>query len=159
MDKEELVVSNFRKLINKYAWFNKVKMEESLKGYKSAEVHYIECIGKYLEPNVTKIAEVLYMTRGAISKMTKKLEQKGLIESYQKPENKKEIYFRLTKEGQDIYEIHEKLHKEFRDRDKVVFKGITDEQYDSMLAFIQRYDEHLDFEINKLQQEESTKEI
>ena len=157
MDKEELVVANFRKLINKYAWFNRVKMEENLKGYKSAEVHYIECIGKYSEPNVTKIAEVLYMTRGAISKMTKKLEQKGLIESYQKPENKKEIYFHLTKKGQAIYDTHEKLHKEFRDRDKVVFEGITEEQYDSMLAFIKKYDTHLDSEISKLQQEESTK--
>ena len=35
------------------------------------------------------------MTRGAISKITKKLIKKGIIESYQKPDNKKEIYFRL----------------------------------------------------------------
>jgi hypothetical protein len=32
-----------------------------------------------------------YVTRGAISRMTKKLIQKGLVESYQKSENKKEI--------------------------------------------------------------------
>jgi DNA-binding MarR family transcriptional regulator len=152
MKKEELVVVKFRELINKLSWFNKIKMEDRLKGYKSVEVHYIECIGSHSEPNVTKIAEVLYMTRGAISKMTKKLEQKGLIESYQKPENKKEIYFRLTKSGQDVYDIHEKLHREFRDRDRVVFEGITEEQYDNMLAFIRKYNEHLDSEISKINQ-------
>lgn len=150
MNKEEQVVLNFRELVNKLAWVNKIKMENILKGYKSVEVHYIECIGSHLEPNVTKIAEVLYMTRGAISKMTKKLEQRGLIESYQKPENQKEIYFRLTKSGQEIYDIHEKLHKEFRDRDSVVFEEITEEQFDKMLAFIKKYNEHLDTEISKI---------
>ena len=33
------------------------------------------------------------MTSGAISKIAKKLIKKGIIESCQKPDNKKEIYF------------------------------------------------------------------
>ncbi|MDY0393853.1 MarR family transcriptional regulator [Virgibacillus halophilus] len=33
------------------------------------------------------------MTRGAISKLTKKLMKKGFIESYQKPDNKKRNLF------------------------------------------------------------------
>jgi DNA-binding MarR family transcriptional regulator len=94
------------------------------------------------------------MTRGAISKMTKKLEQRGLIESYQKPENKKEIYFRLTKAGQEVYDIHEKLHKEFRDRDRIVFEEITEEQFDNVLAFIKKYNDHLDSEINKINKDD-----
>jgi DNA-binding MarR family transcriptional regulator len=150
MNKEDQVVIRFRELINKLAWLNKIKMEDGLQGFNSVEVHYIECIGSHSEPNVTKIAEALYMTRGAISKMTKKLEGKGLIESYQKPENKKEIYFRLTKSGQEIYDIHEQLHQQFRDRDKVVFEEITEDQFDSMLAFIKKYNEHLDSEIGKM---------
>jgi DNA-binding MarR family transcriptional regulator len=150
MKKEEQVLIGFRELYNKMAWLNKSKMEDSLKGYKSSEVHYIECIGKNVEPNVTKLAESLYMTRGAISKMTKKLIEKGIIESYQKPDNKKEIYFKLTEQGQKIYKIHDKLHKEFQERDKVVFEKVTEEQFDSMLTFINKYSEHLDKEIKKL---------
>lgn len=150
MNKEEQVKMRFRELYNKMAWLNKLKMEDSLKGYKSSEVHYIECIGRNADSNVTKLAESLYMTRGAISKMTKKLIKKGVIESYQKPDNKKEIYFRLTEEGQRIYKLHEKLHKEFQDRDKVVFEQVTEEQFDSMLRFIEKYSSHLDAEIKKL---------
>ncbi|AGF56128.1 DNA-binding MarR family transcriptional regulator [Clostridium saccharoperbutylacetonicum] len=150
MKKEEQVLIGFRELYNKMAWLNKSKMEDSLKGYKSSEVHYIECIGRNVEPNVTKLAESLYMTRGAISKMTKKLIEKGIIESYQKPDNKKEIYFKLTEQGQKIYKIHDKLHKEFQERDKVVFEKVTEEQFDSMLTFINKYSEHLDKEIKKL---------
>ncbi len=125
-------------------------MEINLKGYKSSEVHCIEYIGKNADSNVTKLADCFYQTRGAISKITKKLIKKGIIESYQKMDNKKEIYFRLTSHGKAINKIHEKLHKEFRDRDKIVFEQITEEQFDSMLSFVEKYSRHLDAEIKKL---------
>lgn len=150
MNKEEQVIIGFRELVNKMAWLNKFKMEESLKGYKSSEIHYIECIEKNADSNVTKLAEALYMTRGAISKMTKKLEKRGIIESYQKPDNKKEVYFRLTEQGQEIYKLHEELHKEFRERDEAVFEQVNEEQYDNMLCFLEKYSKHLDAEIKKL---------
>lgn len=151
MNKEEQVVTGFRELVNKRAWLNKLKMEDRLKGYKSSEVHYIECIEKNVDSNVTKLADSLYMTRGAISKMTKKLEKKGIIQSYRKPDNKKEIYFRLTEQGKEIYKVHEELHKEFQERDKAVFEQMTEEQFDSMLGFVEKYSKHLDAEIKKLE--------
>lgn len=150
MNKEEQVITSFRNLLNKRASLDKFKMKDKFKGYKSSEVHCIEYIGRNVDSNVTKLAESFYMTRGAISKITKKLIKKGAIESYQKTDNKKEIYFRLTGQGKEIYEIHEKLHKEFQERDKVVFDKITDEQFDSVLNFVEEYSRHLDAEINKL---------
>ncbi|PWW33567.1 MULTISPECIES: MarR family transcriptional regulator [Paenibacillus] len=150
MNKEEQVLLGFRDLYNKLVWLNKDKMEESLKGYKPSEVHCIEYIEKNADSNVTKLAESFYMTRGAISKLTKKLIEKGLIESYQKSDNKKEIYFRLTEQGKVIYQIHEDLHNEFHERDKAVFEQVTDDQFDSMLKFVDKYNRHLDAEIKKL---------
>lgn len=41
MNKEEQVIMGFRELVNKMSWLNKIKMENSLKGFKSSEVHYI----------------------------------------------------------------------------------------------------------------------
>jgi DNA-binding MarR family transcriptional regulator len=149
MNKKEQLIINFRDVFNKMVWLNKFKMEESLKGYKASEVHCIESIGKNRDANVTKLAESLYMTRGAISKLTKKLIKKDLIARYQKPDNKKEIYFRLTEQGKLIYKIHEELHKEFQERDKVVFEQVTEEQFDSMLNFVEKYSRHLDAEIKK----------
>ncbi|AZI46517.1 MULTISPECIES: MarR family transcriptional regulator [Bacillus] len=150
MDKKEQLLTDFRDFFNKMVWLNRLKMEESLKGHKPSEVHCIEFIKKIEDANVTKLAESLYMTRGAISKLTKKLINKGLIESYQKPLNKKEIYFRLTEQGKVIYKIHEELHKEFQERDKIVFEQVTDEQFDTMLNFVETYSRHLDSEIKKL---------
>lgn len=150
MNKEEQVIMGVRDLFNKMVWLNKFKMVESLKEYKSSEVHCIEYIGRNVDTNVTKLAEYFYMTRGAMSKLTKKLMKKGVIESYQKPDNKKEIYFRLTEQGKEVYKTHEKLHKEFQERDKAIFEQVSEEQFDSMLNFIEKYSSHLDGEIKKL---------
>ncbi|MCU7663703.1 MarR family transcriptional regulator [Bacillus thuringiensis] len=149
MNKEEQVMNGFREVYNKLVWLNKDKMEEGLKGFKSSEVHCIEYIENNADSNVTQLAEAFYVTRGAISRMTKKLIQKGLIESYQKSENKKEIYFRLTEEGKEIYKIHEDLHKEFQERDKAVFEQVTKEEFDSIISFVEKYSRHLDAEIKK----------
>ena len=149
MNKEEQVLLNFRDLFNKMVWLNKSRMEDSLKGYKPSEVHCIEYIGKNADSNVTILAEAFYMTKSAISKITKKLIEKGYIESYQKPDNKKEIYYRLTEQGEVINKVHEELHKEFQARDRAVFEQVTEEQFDSMLSFMAKYSSHLDAEIKK----------
>ncbi|MEB9410992.1 MarR family transcriptional regulator [Bacillus cereus] len=149
MNKEEQVMNGFMELYNKLVWLNKDKMEKGLKGFKSSEVHCIEYIENNADSNVTQLAEAFYVTRGAISRMTKKLIQKGLVESYQKSENKKEIYFKLTEQGKEIYKIHENLHKEFQERDKAVFEQVTEEEFDSIISFVEKYSRHLDAEIKK----------
>ncbi|MGL4740750.1 MAG: MarR family transcriptional regulator [Sarcina sp.] len=149
MSKDEEVIKEFRNLFNKMASLNKQKMEVVLKDYKPSEIHCIEFIGENVDSNVTKLAEAFYMTRGAISKLSKKLIEKNYIESYQKADNKKEVYFRLTKQGKEIYTTHEKLHKEFHERDKSVFNQVKDAEFDSMLRFIANYNKHLDKEIHK----------
>jgi len=149
MNKEEQVIIGFRELLNKKIFLNKEKMEKGLKGYKSSEVHCIEYIGRNADSNVTNIADSFYVTRGAASKLTKKLIKKGLIESYQKPGNMKEIYFRLTEQGVEVNKIHDDLHREFQERDKAVIEQITEEEFDIMLHFVEKYNKHLDAEILK----------
>lgn len=150
MNKEEQVISGFWNLFNKKIWLDEFKMKESLKGYKPSEIHCIDYIGKNADSNVTKLAETFYMTRSAMSKITKKLIEKGIIESYQKPENKKEIYYRLTGKGDAINQVHEELHKEFEERDKVVFEQVSEEQLDIMIHFAESFNQHLDTEMKKL---------
>ena len=150
-NKEEILMSSFRDLFNKIGWLNKDKMEQALQGYKSSEVHCIEAIKEYHQPNVRYLADTLYMTRGAISKLTKRLQQKGLIESFRSKDNKKEIYFKLTDEGENVYQIHSDLHMEFQKRDQIVFDSMTEEEFDNMMAFINRYNKHLDQQITKEQ--------
>ena len=149
MDKQEQLICDFRKVFNKMSWLNAKKMKDELSDYKPSEVHCIEYIGKNKAPNVKTLSNAFYMTRGAISKLTKKLMEKGLIESYQREDNKKEIYFTLTKKGQEAFDIHERLHEQFSQRDKAVFENVSDEQFCDMLELIKKYDEHLNEQIKK----------
>jgi len=150
MGKGEQVIASFWDVINKMVCLNNYMMKEKLKDYKPSEVHCIEYIGKNEDSNVTKLSEAFQMTTGGITKITKKLLEKNFIESYKKPDNKKEIYFRLTKQGEEVFITHEKLHKKFVERDKVAFDHISDKEFDIMLHFAQIYGNHLDEEIRKL---------
>lgn len=150
MDKQEQIMVGLRDVLNKQTHLNGRKMSAALKEYKSSEVHFIEYIGKNDEANVTKLADAFYMTRGAISKIATKLMHKGVIESYQRPDNKKEIYFRLTARGQTVFQTHKELHTEFMERDNAVFERLTKEQYDTICDFIETYRQHLGAEISKL---------
>ncbi|QSX23771.1 MarR family transcriptional regulator [Priestia megaterium] len=143
MDKRQQLMSELMDLCNEIIWRNKPEVELALKDYKLSEIELIENIALIPNANVTKLAAASYMTRGAISKLTKKLIAKNIIESYQSVENKKEIYFRLTTNGQKINDIHQKLHQSFLERDKEVFKYMTDEEFDTIFRFIGRYRHHL----------------
>lgn len=144
MEKAEKIIAEFKKVLNKTELLNKGKMENCLKGYTPTEVHFIEFIGNNENSNVTKLSDAFFMTSGAISKLYKKLITKGVIDSYQKPNNKKEIYFKLTDKGKAAYKIHKQLHQEFLLRDKFVFEQVTDSELELMLLFAKRYNEHLD---------------
>ncbi|KNH24014.1 MarR family transcriptional regulator [Priestia megaterium] len=143
MDKRQQLMSELMDLCNEIIWRNKPEVELALKDYKLSEIELIENIALIPNANVTKLAAASYMTRGAISKLTKKLIAKNMIESYQSVENKKEIYFRLTINGQKINDVHQELHQSFLERDKEVFKYMTDEEFDTIFRFIGRYRHHL----------------
>lgn len=157
MNEKEQVMEELWNLFSKRSWIDGIKMKDSLNGYYPSEIHCVEYIGKNADTNVKKLAEAFNMTTSAISKLTKKMIKKGLIESYKKPDNKKEIYFQLTAKGVEINSIHEKLHKEYEERDKEVFEQMTQEQYDAILHFANLYNNHLDDVIENLDTGSSVK--
>ncbi|OTN76461.1 hypothetical protein A5886_001538 [Enterococcus sp. 8G7_MSG3316] len=141
---EEKIIRGFRDVYNKMAALNKQEMEAALAGYTSTEVHLIEAIHDLTHPNVTQLADTLFLTRSAVTKLTQKLLKKQAITRYQSPANKKEILFALTDEGQSVYEIHRDLHQVFRKRDQPIFATMDAQQKADLLHFLAVYSEHLD---------------
>ena len=112
-----VLMNLFVKYMEKQEILSKLTEDEKLHGYNYSEIHTIAAIGDLEEPNVTQIANHMNVTRGAISKITKKLLEQNLIESYQLDGNKQKIFFRLTKSGQFLYDEHEKRHNLWLKRD------------------------------------------
>ncbi|MCD8355705.1 MAG: MarR family transcriptional regulator [Clostridia bacterium] len=126
-----------------------IHIKRRLKEYKPSEIHCIQYIGDNPNSNVTKLADAFNMTTGGVTKLTKKLIEKNLLDTYKSPNNKKEIYFTLTDKGRKIYSIHQALDIEFQQRDREIFDGITEDTYASMMNFFKQYSEHLDSELEK----------
>lgn len=144
MSKQAEILSSLTDLFNKINYYYRPQMEKVFPELSLSEIESIEIIAMIEYPNVTKLAEALYVTRGAISKVTKKLLKKGLIESFKSPDNKKEIYFRLTQAGSEINNRHEAMHQKFLKEDEIVFEDLSEKESQIILNFLEKYNNHLD---------------
>jgi DNA-binding MarR family transcriptional regulator len=118
-------------------------------GINLAEVHCIDWIGMIDHANVTKVANEMGMTRGGISKISQKLLNKGLIESYQRPENNKEIYYRLTKDGQHVYNEHKKCHSKAKQEKLSLLSTYSDQEQVTILRFLSDINHMLDSKLSE----------
>ena len=65
----------------------------------NAEIALLEKIHQYPSANISMLSDKLGITKSAVTQMSAKLLDKGLIEKFQDSKNKKEKYVRLTNEG------------------------------------------------------------
>ena len=78
---------------------------------QTASIHFIEMVGKHEDANMTELADMLSITKGAVSQMAAKLVEKNLIVKTHSGSNEKDTYFRLTEEGWKVFYGHERLHE------------------------------------------------
>lgn len=121
----------------------------TLKNFTVNEMHCIDCIGKTENPNVTKLAKALNMTRGGISRLIKKLLNKEAIKTYTHPSNKKEIYYYLTKTGENVFVAHERLHRLCHKQDAKFLKQFSQEELVHGINFMRKYIAHTKQQIQK----------
>lgn len=76
--------------------------------FSASEIQVLECIlenEEYLE-NMSTIAERLGISKSALSKHTKKMVEKGLLERYHTTDNQKNIIVKVSDYGKEIYKIY-----------------------------------------------------
>lgn len=146
---EELLVL-FQKYLEKQDVLSEMTESEALHGYGYSEEHCIDAIGSIERPNVTRIAQHLGMTRSAISKIAKRMQAAGLVESYQLPDNRKEVYFRLTPAGQEVFDDHEARHNLWRARDEEFFARHSEEELAVIESFMRDFNDYLGERIEAL---------
>jgi DNA-binding MarR family transcriptional regulator len=75
------------------------------------EVHTISTVGKNKALNMTQLADIMGVTKGAISQTIRKLVVKNLIIK-SNPRNMKEINLRLSDKGMTVYRGLQSFHQE-----------------------------------------------
>lgn len=145
-----VLMNLFVKYMEKQEILSKLTENEKLHGYNYSEIHTIAAIGDLAEPNVTQIADYMNVTRGAISKITKKLLEQKVIEAYRLEGNKQKIFFRLTESGQFIYDEHAKRHNLWLKRDSAFIKQFDSETLEQVERFMKAFNDYLETQIMEL---------
>lgn len=76
-----------------------------------SEIHAVYLIGSNPEINMTRLAELAGVTRGAVSQMVKRLVSKRYVAKF-KVFNNKEVNLRLTDKGYIIFQHYQNFAKE-----------------------------------------------
>lgn len=129
------ITGKITKLRNKQFSFN------GTEPLNTAAIHLIDVIGKHPEYNATQIANSLGNTKGAVSQMAAKLEEKGLIIRKKSDESDKEITYILTADGQRVYDGHENLHNELYARLDEILGDMSAEDFDKMQNVLKAIDD------------------
>lgn len=151
--REELL-SQIKEFLEKQDILCKLTESRLLHEYGYSEIHTVQAVGTLDEPNVTEIARSLRMTRGAVSKITKKLTQKGLLEPYARPDNRQKVFFRLTPAGQSLYREHETRHQLWRVRDLQFLSQFSSKRLHKIEEFLRLYNAYLEESIQELERGE-----
>lgn len=148
---EELhLLETLIKIFEKYDILIGLESAMNFEGLNYSEVHTLDLIGSVEDVNGILLSKKMNMTKGALSKITKKLLEKDLIESYKKSGNKKEIYFKLSEGGKIIYEKHRRIHEEGIERDKELFSSFSQDERTVILKFMDKTIKDIDLKIDSI---------
>ena len=129
------------RIISKFREIEKIPRSFGIeKKLYPSEIHMIQAIGRDPGINVTGLAQHLGVTKGAVPKILRKLESKGLVVRYRDDSNNKEVYFTLTAEGEKAYRGHEAFHATLDAQMVQMFSKFNENEIDLILAVLGELD-------------------
>lgn len=102
-----------------------------------AELELLEQIQNYPDSNISLLSARAGITKSAVTQTSVKLLEKGLIEKYQSPQNKKERYFRLTPAGQETRRRYTDSNRETADTLRSYLCSLTAEEKKVIFQFME----------------------
>lgn len=109
----------------------------------ASEIHLIDMAGRYPNDNLKSLALRLGVTKGAISQMVKKLEEKGYITRVKAEENKKTVFLSLTISGMEVYTWHTNLHSTMYNLFREEIAKIPDSHIIATIEILSKYEQIL----------------
>jgi DNA-binding MarR family transcriptional regulator len=114
-----------------------------------SELSLMTLIGDFDNIRVTELALKYGATKGAISKMVKKLVQKELVKKSRTQENEKEVLLSLTAMGMAIYNEKEAHFEKLSADVSKELGSLTEEQRISLFNILDLVEAHIDEHLNE----------
>ena len=102
-----------------------------------AEIHMIKSIKENEGIHVTGLAQLLEVTKGAVSQIVMRLEKKGMVVKDKDPSNQSRLVLRLTPKGETAYVHHEQLHQEFDNLISEILRNASQENIAFLTKFLE----------------------
>ncbi|NGQ96765.1 MarR family transcriptional regulator [Brevibacillus sp. SYP-B805] len=99
-------------------------------------IHVIDCIGHHEPINNIAIAKKMNLSKANVTKITSKLLEADLIKRFQLTDNKKEVYFRLTPKGKQVFDMHAAIHKRKEEQFYRFLDQYTETEQHAILKFL-----------------------
>lgn len=112
-----------------------------------AEADLLEVISENPDYNVSKLSEKCSVTKSAITQMTSKMIDKGLLQKYNLDTNKKEKMFLITEKGELVQEGNRKYHEESNAVMHDYLCGLNPEEKKIVNEFIEKVNECVPFSV------------
>lgn len=79
-----------------------------------SDICLLKCVQRNKNSKAGDLSKYLGMTNGAVAQLAKKLKNKGYLEPYRIPGNKKEVYYRLTEMGKKACDGYNKHYEKIK---------------------------------------------
>lgn len=136
--------------IHKYIQVEKIKRPYGTDMMLSrVEIHTISAVGDYPDINITSLAKLQGITKGAASQMIYKLVDKGLVEKRVSPNSDTEVCLTLTNLGKTAYESHKKYHETANEKFFEIMKEMPEEVEQQYIKVLEVFEQALDKRLEK----------
>lgn len=144
------LTSLMERVIHKYTqWENQKRIYGTDTPLSKAEIHTMAAVGDNPNINITSLADVLGITKGAASQMIYKLVDKGMVVKKVSPDSDTEVVLTLTADGVANYKAHEEYHQQTTDKALNLLKGIPEPFYNYMLEYFSAFEKVIDENIKE----------
>ena len=126
-----------------------LESSQVLEGLHPTELLVLKTVGEIGKVNVTELAKKLGITKGTVSKTTRKLIAKNLMASFMEENNNQKVFFELNRQGQILYNSSLKQDERWRKRNLEYLSEITEEERRELWVRLQMYNRFLREEIEK----------
>lgn len=114
------------------------------KHWTLTQLHIISLISENeADVNNAFLAAKLQISKAAVTKAVNVLTKHGMIESHKKPNNNKELYYRLTDEGKKLADIHDRMHEIAKQRYIELFERFSESELETVIRFLNEWSKHI----------------
>ncbi|HBM75849.1 MAG TPA: MarR family transcriptional regulator [Clostridiaceae bacterium] len=140
MSRKTIMKCISRQFLDTVAQFNKYDKQARTFGTDHelflSEIHLIEWIGKRNGGYITEIAKEMNITKGAVSKTVKKLQEKGYVLKTNDSSNKLKVLLQLTEKGNVAFNEHRNYHVHLDQLVEDSLKNCSDKELSMIYSFL-----------------------